>query len=133
MEYAQAFFLALSKTKSEMLAEIAVVKAALEFLFVGNQILEVREVLVAQCAQPIRDRFWLDNFRSHKPERINKWKLRHALPFFSQIPVLISGAKFLAKSNRVITYEEPGATAFERRKQVGGNLDTPKTLSSLSY
>ncbi len=55
MEGAQAFLLTFSKIESEMLPIIAVAKTTVEFLLVGNQIFDVRKILIAQRAQPIRN------------------------------------------------------------------------------
>ena len=55
MEGAQAFLFTFSKIESEMLPVIAVAKTAIEFVLGGNQIFDVRKILIAQRAQSIRN------------------------------------------------------------------------------
>src|ERR1700730_224578 len=106
MEGAETFLLAYSKTESEMLPVIAVAKIAIEFLLAGNQIVEAREILVAQRAQPIRDCFLIDNFMSHEPEGVNKWKADKVFPIFAKVPKLEFAPVFLPETNRLVADEQ---------------------------
>ena len=50
LEFNQRIEMFVSKTESEMLAVIAIAKALIEFLFVSYQIVDVRQIVVAQSA-----------------------------------------------------------------------------------
>src|SRR6267142_1030779 len=115
MEPVEAFLFAFSKTESEMLAVIAVAKTAIEFLFVSNQFADVREILVAQCAQPIRNRFWIGYFRSHEPERINERKAHKFFPVFAKVPKLEFISMLFPETNGLVANEQTRASFRGRR------------------
>src|SRR5260370_29044987 len=116
MEGSQPFHLAFSETESKMLTIIAGAKTTIEFLLAGNQAVDVREVTVVQPAKPTRDRFWIDNFRSNKPKRVNEGKTNQFFPLFAEIPKLEFFRMLLPESNGLIA-DEQARRSFRKRRR----------------
>src|SRR5229473_1351565 len=129
MEGSQPFHLAFSETESKMLTIIAGAKTTIEFLLASNQAVDVRDVTVAQPAKPIRDRFWIDNFRSNKPKRVNERKTNQFFPLFAEIPKLEFFRMLLAESNGLIA-DEQARRSFRKRRRCRCR-DEPRTQLSL--
>ena len=95
-----------------MLPVIARTKFVIEFLLLGDEIVDLRQIFIPQDAQTFRDCSWIDHFRANKPERVNEGEIDPAAagrPLLAEVPEMKVLLVFLSKANRLVTDEQAGA------------------------
>src|SRR6266498_149624 len=106
MKLAQTFLFLFAKVESKIFAVITGTKFVIEFVFGGDQPVEIGEVLIAQSAQPVGDGLEVANFRSDQPERVYKWKTDKLVPLFAEVPELKFPRMSLPETDSLIADEK---------------------------
>src|SRR6266536_292585 len=106
MKLAQTFLFLFAKVESKIFAVITGTKFVIEFVFGGDQPVEIGEVLITQGAQPVGDGLEVGNFRSDQPERVYEWKTDKPVPLFAEIPEMKFPRMSLPETDSLIADEE---------------------------
>jgi len=116
-ERSQTFLLPSPQTESEMLTIVAGKKPGFKTFFGCDQAVEMGQILVAQGAQPICNRFRIDNFRPNKPKRINKRKIEKSFPLLTKVPELKLVFVLQSKTDCLIADEKSGTVRADCRRR----------------
>lgn len=112
-ENAQTLFFFFTKAESKVFTVIARKEFGSESLLGAgirdpgysfcDQVVEVGKVFIAQSAKTVRDLFWIADFGTDKPERVNERDIEQSHPLFSEVPETEFIPMLLAKADRLIT------------------------------
>jgi len=90
-------------------------KIVIEILFLADQVVDPRQVFIAQFTQTACYSFCFDDFRPNQPQSVNKRKIDKLVPLLAEIPETKFVSVELSKANRLIADEQACAPCSNLR------------------